>query len=59
MQKDTALTPESPTAPAAAGKGAGKPERALQRSFAKRVGIFLYEFFTAYQHGNKRSVLVA
>jgi hypothetical protein len=59
MQKEGTMTPESTTTGTVAGVPAGQPKQAPRRSFARSVGIFTYEMFTAYQHGDKRSVLAA
>lgn len=59
MQKETAMTPESPTTSRVAGAVVDSTKGSWLRSVTRNVGIFLYEMFTVYQHGGKRSVLAA
>ena len=53
------MTPESPTT-TVAGQGATRPMNVERHSSILRAtGIFLFEMFTVYQHGIKRSTLEA
>lgn len=54
------MTPESPTTSVAGQVGTQSVSARNKRSSIPRIaGIFLFELFTVYQHGEKRSILRA